>query len=58
MLVGLNLQLRLCRALGFMLFKGRFKILPSLRCWKVALSRTHLTQAGRQAPEQRGKAGR
>lgn len=54
-LVGLNLQLQLCRALGFILFKGRLKNPPVINSWKVALSSTHLAQAGLQAPEQRGK---
>lgn len=48
MLVGLNLQLQLCRALGFMLLKGRFKNPPVIKMLEGG-SEPHTPHAGRAA---------
>lgn len=55
MLLGLNLQLQLCRALGFLRLKGRFKNPPVMRMLEGG-SEPHIPRTGRAAaPEQRGK---
>lgn len=46
MLVGLNLQL--CRALGFMLFKGRFRNPPIIKMLEGG-SEPHTPRTGRAA---------
>lgn len=48
MLVGFRLQLQLCRALGFMLFKGRFENPPVIKMLEGG-SEPHTPHAGRAA---------
>lgn len=48
MLLGLYLQLQLCRALGFMLCKGRFKNPPVIKMLEGG-SELHTPRAGRAA---------